>query len=257
MAHTWLQRATLTVVFTLAGTVHASAALLFVTEPFPPFNFEENGQVAGPMVEVLQAACKRAQITCNTRILPWRRALAMAESGHADGIFSILHGPEKAENFVLSDPVIRTAYSFFAPKDSGWTYSNPDSLQGMTLGVYGPSSTSITLSKLLSGQNTSQEKMEVSNFDALKTLSLGGYGPKAAVFINRDVGLFMTKNMHLTQIVPAGDVKHITYCFGMSKKSPHPDELAAFTMGLRKLLASGEVAHILAKHGVKGPPASK
>lgn len=253
MAPEWLRSATLVAALALAGPVHAAAPLQFVTEPFPPFNFEENGQVAGPMVEVLHAVCKAAKIRCTTQIMPWRRALSMAEGGQVDGIFSILHGPEKARNFVLSDPVIRTAYSFFAPKGSGWSYATPTSLEGMTLGVYGPSSTSITLNGLVASDNSTKVVLELSNFDALKTLSLGGYGNKAAVFINRDVGLSMTKSMGLPDISPAGDVKQIAYCFGLSKKSPHTEEIAAFNRAVRQRMAAGEIAHILAKYGMKVP----
>lgn len=116
MAHVWLRYATHLASMAFAACAHAGTPLQFVTEPFPPFNFEENGKAAGPMVEVLQAVCKEAKLSCSAQIMPWRRALAMAESGQADGIFSILHGPEKAQNFVLSDPVIRTAYGFLPPK---------------------------------------------------------------------------------------------------------------------------------------------
>ena len=209
------------------------------------------------MVEILQAVCKDAKLTCTTQIMPWRRALAMAESGQVDGIFSILHGPEKAQNFVLSEPIIRTAYSFFAPKGSGWSYTTPSNLKDMTIGVYGPSSTSITLNALVATGSNTKVVLELSNFDALKTLSLGGYGPNAAVFINRDVGLSMTKSMKLTEINPVGDVKQIAYCVGLSKKSPHTEEIVAFNRALRQNIASGEVAQILSKHGLKSASPAK
>ncbi len=257
MAHVWLRYAAPIALFTFASSVHAGVPLQFVTEPFPPFNFEESGRAAGPMVEILQAVCKDAKLTCTTQIMPWRRALAMAESGQVDGIFSILHGPEKAQNFVLSEPIIRTAYSFFAPKGSGWSYTTPSNLKDMTIGVYGPSSTSITLNALVATGSNTKVVLELSNFDALKTLSLGGYGPNAAVFINRDVGLSMTKSMKLTEINPVGDVKQIAYCFGLSKKSPHTEEIVAFNRALRQNIASGEVAQILSKHGLKSASPAK
>lgn len=121
----------------------------------------------------------------------------------------------------------------------------------MTIGVYGPSSTSITLNGLVKDASDPKVALEVSNFDALKTLSLGGYGPRAAVFINRDVGLAMSKSMNLTEIGPAGDVKQISYCFGLSKQSPHTQEIAAFNRALRQRMASGEIGQILSKYGLK------
>lgn len=257
MAHVWRRCAAQISALALATAAHAGATLQFVTEPFPPFNFEENGQVAGPMVDVLQLVCKSAQIRCTTHIMPWRRALAMAEAGQVDGIFSLLHGPEKAQNFILSDPVIRTAYSFFAPKGSGWNYATPRSLEGMTIGVYGPSSTSITLNDLAAGVSNTKIAIEVSNFDALKTLSLGGYGPQGVIFINRDVGLSMTKSMNLPDIRPAGDARQIAYCFGLSKKSPRTEKIAAFNRALRQRMATGEVALILARYGMKSPPPAR
>ncbi len=256
MAPNWF-RYTPLVAALLVGSAQASAALQFVTEPFPPFNFEENGKAAGPMLDILQAVCKEARLTCSAQIMPWRRALAMAESGQVDGIFSILHGPERTQHFTLSDPVIRTSYSFFAIKGSGWGYTSSRSLAGMTIGVYGPSGTSITFNSLLPSTSDTKVALELSNFDALKTLSMGGYGHKAAVFMNRDVGLSMTHSMGLEDIAPAGDAKQIAYCFGLSKKSPHAEEMATFNRTLRQRMATGEVAQILAKYGMKSPPPAR
>lgn len=235
-----------------AGGVHARSSLQFVTESFPPFNYEANGAASGPMVDVLQAVCEQAQLACSVRLLPWRRAIALAEGGQVDGIFSILHGPGKAEQFFLSDPVIATRYSFFASKQSGWQYRGAGSLSGMVVGVYGPSSTSTTLAELVSARGDVSVVVEVNNYDALKKLSRSAYGTQAAVFINRDVGLSLVKSMNLADVVPVGDVKDIHYCFGLSRKSSKADERAAFTTALRQLKAAGKLDAIVAKYGLQG-----
>lgn len=128
-----------------AGTTDT---LHFATESLPPFNYEENGAPAGPMLEIIQAACNIAQLTCTAEIMPWRRAIALAENGRVDGVFSILLTESREKKFFLSDPIIRTSYSFFALKASAWEYRTPSDLNGMTIGVYGPSGTSETLQEI-------------------------------------------------------------------------------------------------------------
>jgi len=241
----------------IAAPATAADGLHFVTEPFPPFSYEENGKAAGPMAEVIQAVCAVAKMTCTAEVMPWRRALADAEEGRVDGIFSILHGPDREKKFFLSDPIISSAYSFFGMKGSNWSYTTPADLNGMTIGVYGPSSTSRALDEVTAGAKGVKVELELENFDAYKKLIVGVYGPKSAVMANRDVGLALLKGKNLAGIVPVGDLKPIAYCFGLSRQKSSAGQMEALNRALRTLTASGKIKQILAKHGLQGVARSK
>lgn len=238
----------------------ASNSLHFVTEPFPPFSYEEGGKAAGPMAEVIQAVCAEAKVSCTSEVMPWRRAIAEAEEGRVDGIFSILHGPDREKKFFLSDPIISSAYSFFALKRSAWTYNSVNDLSGLTIGVYGPSSTSRALDELIAATKDAKNikvELELENFDAYKKLMVGMYGPKAVVVANRDVGLALLKGKNLAGIIPVGDVKQIAYCFGLSRQKSTAGQMEILNKALRKLAASGNIKVILARHGLQAAAKSK
>ena len=213
---------------------------------------------AGPMLEIIQAACGMAQITCTAEIMPWRRALALAENGRVDGIFSILLNESREKKFFLSDPIIRTAYSFFALKASAWEYKTPSDLNGMAIGVYGPSGTSDTLNEIVGNAQDVRVTLELTNFDAFKTLALGVYGAKAAVFANRDVGLALLQSRNAalpasaSEILPVGDARQIVYGFGLSRqKASHAAHMEALNRALRKMALSGQTRKILTRYGLQ------
>ncbi|MBK7000281.1 MAG: transporter substrate-binding domain-containing protein [Rhodoferax sp.] len=239
-------------------TADKADTLHFATESFPPFNYEENGAPAGPMLEIILAACNIAQITCTAEIMPWRRALALGENGHVDGIFSILLTGNREKKFFLSDPIIRTTYSFFALKSAAWEYKTPSDLNGMTIAVYGPSGTSETLNEIVGNAQDVRVVLEVTNFDVFKTLALGVYGAKSAILANRDVGLALLQSRNAalppsaSDILPVGEARQIVYGFGLSRqKASNASHMESLNRVLRKMALSGQTRKILTRHGLQ------
>ena len=80
--------------------------LRFVTEDFPPFTYASatatEDRAAGPFVEIVEAVCARMGVDCPVQLLPWRRALALAEMGEVDGIFTVIRSPERERAFHLT-----------------------------------------------------------------------------------------------------------------------------------------------------------
>src|SRR5262245_53513286 len=115
--------------------------LLFVTEPFPPFNFEDHGKASGAVPEIVSAVCERIGAECRISVMPWRRALLMAEKGEAYGIFCLSKIPERDAKFYLGSPVVSSAYFLFVRSSNKLVYKSPADLVGYTIGAYGPSGT--------------------------------------------------------------------------------------------------------------------
>lgn len=235
-----------------AGTVFgAGASLRLATQEFAPFSYQENGKAAGATVEIMQAICEAVAATCSFEILPWRRANADVESGRVDGLFPLLADNERNKKFFLSEPIVKTAYSFFVPKNSNWVYKTPADLRGMTVGVFGPSGTATSLQELAAKSQDVKLEIELTNRTAFKKLIGGRYGEKAAVISNRDVGLALIKQDNLIELRSAGDAKAIYYSFAMSRKKIDSERMDALSKALRDLKKSGKIAAILTKYGLE------
>lgn len=227
--------------------------LKFATEPYPPFQYEEAGKPAGPLIEILQAVCSAAEFECTAQIMPMRRTLTTAGSGLLDGISIALRTPEREKSFYLSDDVVRTSLTLFTRENSGFSFHDAQDLNNISIGVYGPSGTSITLGELIKG-TTAQMEVELDNLTALRKLAAGRYGARGAVFINRDVAYVLMKENNIKGIVAAGDAKTIDYAFGLSRTAVSAEQAELFNEKLRMLKRNGTVKKILQKYGLTPAP---
>jgi len=75
-----------------------------VSDTYPPYEYIEDGRIIGMDVEILEVMAKNAAITISVKFVPWKRAMAMAKNGIADGIFSMAHS-KKREEIVYFPPV--------------------------------------------------------------------------------------------------------------------------------------------------------
>jgi polar amino acid transport system substrate-binding protein len=234
-----------------------------VTEDFPPFQTLENGQITGPMYSVMKAICDEAKIKCDIQLLEWKDAYKQALNGEADVVFSILlEVPERAQFFLLSPSIVNTSYSFFVTSRNKWKYTGFKSLDNMTIGAYGPSGTSIVAQETvknreISGYNSTKLIIEHSIVESFQQLIIGKYGSNGAVVVNRDVGLALLKKHSIVGPKPAGDIKEITYGFGVSRKSPNKDVYYKMVDALRVLQEKGTIKETLRWHGLKASPVNK
>ena len=225
--------------------------LYFVTEDLPPFNYQEGGIAAGPMAAIVQSVCGQMKVTCKIDLLPWRRSILLAEQGKADAVFSIRNSPERAKIFYFSTPVVETAYALYARDSSKFVFHDNQDLKGHTIGVYGPSGTSITLDEQLKSVHGTKTVTEIDNISVLRLLSTGGYGDDGLVFINRDVADFMIQKTGIKNLRKVIDVKKMQYCIAFSKTSITERLFRRFDDTLNLQMRDGTVKAILDKYKLK------
>jgi len=76
----------------------AERKLLVVTDnSFPPFEFEEDGEVKGIDVDVFGLAMQRLGISYEIQLLPWTRALKLVETGKADVLLTAAYNEKRGE----------------------------------------------------------------------------------------------------------------------------------------------------------------
>ena len=231
-----------------------------VTEDFPPFQTLHNGSIQGPMYTIMKSICREAKLQCTFDLQAWKDTYKQAVDGEADVVFSILlEVPERAELFYLSPSIVNTSYSFFVTSRNPWKYGGVSTLTGMTVGAYGPSGTSIVAQEVaekriamgFDGFNLIIEPSIVSSYQHLIT---GKYGANGAVIVNKDVGLSLLKKHSIIGPKEAGEIKQITYGFGVSKKSKYKDLYPRMVDALRRMQLRGEVLDTLRLYNLKASP---
>ena len=126
----------------------------------------------------------------------------------------------------------------------------------MIIGAYGPSGTSIVAQEVVSeraveGFDATTLIIEPSIVESFQQLIIGKYGANGAVVVNKDVGLALLKRHSIIGPREAGEIKKITYGFGVSKKARRDDIHPRLVYGLHKLQLSGEVLDMLRFYGLK------
>ena len=236
----------------------AAQPVRIVTEDFPPFQMLQNSSIQGPMYSIMRQICKEANLECTFELLAWKDAYKQAVEGNADVVFSILlEVPERADLFFLSPSIVNTSYSFFVTSRNPWQYNGVSTLNGMTIGAYGPSGTSITAQKVMDkriamGFDPIPLIIEPSIVISYQNLVIGKYGANGAVVVNKDVGLALLKKHSIIGPKLAGDIEPITYGYGVSRNSKRGKEIATkMETALKRLQLDGTVLDTLRFYGLK------
>lgn len=237
----------------LSAQLSAASSLSFVTHPLPPYSYEQHGQAGGPMAEILALACARIGVSCQTRVLPWRRALSLAEQGQVEGLFSVIDIPLRRQQLLLLRPVLSLHYTFFAPQGSSFSYTNPESLRGYQIAAYGPSGVSSLLLDAVKALPGTEVKVVLDNPTALKMLAAGRFGGKGLVLANEDVARKLILDPGFHGLREAGVFKNLTYTFGLSRANNMitPELAERFNQALTKLCREGAIDRIANRYGVR------
>lgn len=101
----------------------ASEPIRLVTGNYPPYEYEEAGEVKGLVVEVLKEAFSRSNQNVEFTVVPWARALWMAQHGEADGVFATIKTPEREQTLSFSnESLIPLSAVFFVKKGNPIQY---------------------------------------------------------------------------------------------------------------------------------------
>lgn len=244
----------------LAGASLAARAapeLRFVTEPFPPYSYAEaGGRAGGPMVDVLQAVCERLRWRCKVEVMPWRRALMLAQRGEADGLFTVVDTRERRIYFHVSAPVIDARYTLFARAGNDFQLQDRQQLVGRTLAAYGPSATVLALDELVEGLDVRTE-IETDNRTVLRKLAAGRYGEQGLALVNESVALALMRDEQIAGLQAAGTVREFAYSFGLSRRRVDGPRAAEFDRALQELCRSGRTAELIRPHALPASACAK
>ncbi len=102
--------------FALAGSsALARDKIHFVTEPYAPYNYAENGQLMGLSVDLVNGMMSGLDVDYDMEIMPWARAISLAESQTHYCVFTTVHTPERDKHFKWVEPLV-TARNYLTKK---------------------------------------------------------------------------------------------------------------------------------------------
>lgn len=82
------------------------AEIKFVTESYPPFNYREGGRYKGSSVEQVEHLMKVVQIPYTMEMMPWARAIFLAEEQPMHCVFTTVHNSERHPKFKWVEPLL-------------------------------------------------------------------------------------------------------------------------------------------------------
>lgn len=234
--------------------------LVFVGQDYPPFNWIEQEQLNGGMLELVQQACKKLNQNCKFQIMPLARGLKMMEDGFVDGVLSLSPNRDREAYSNFSQALITSRIVYFtkandeqkdlSKKTNFKKVKNLNDLQGYTVGVIRGSSSAKTVlkHKLTIPQLTVVE--ESTNEILVKKIDNDRYGAKSAIAGSEDVIGFVA-GQNKVKLEPLLNVDSQTFMIAFSKKRISNELFKDFKKVFSQMKQNGEVKKILDKYSLK------
>lgn len=237
-------------------------SVILATQNFAPFHFPgiSKGEINGPIPQIVKMVCREVGMNCRIRLYDeWRQAQEDVKNGIADGMFVIAWNSNRAKWLYRSNTLIETEYGLFVRDDDGLRFNEvseqPNMMEGYNVGVYGPSGTSNSLTRLKVALENKGVKFQI-NMEADDTplfnklsQSKGRYG----VYTNRIVGESIVKGLGLSNIRYAGQHRSLSYYVGFSKQKVPLALVEKFNETYMRLIEQGDVRSVMANHGMRIP----
>ncbi len=135
-----LLTATLLICLALPITLTAQSAddIKFATEIYPPFNFEQDGQLQGISVDLLVAMLAKinsSQTRADIQLWPWARGYQAALHNADACIFACTRTAEREDKFKWVGPIAPTTVALTARKDSNIKIDSLNDVKQYKVGV--------------------------------------------------------------------------------------------------------------------------
>lgn len=101
-----MMKALLAGIFTLLATQVLAEPLRLVTEDYPPYAYRENGILTGSSIEQVALMMKATGQDHTVEMMPWARALALAEKQPMHCVFTTAHNAERDPHFKWVEPLL-------------------------------------------------------------------------------------------------------------------------------------------------------
>lgn len=235
--------------FSLLFVVKTATAfdLKVVTENWPPYNYQLNGEVAGLGSEIVTSVLTKAKIPVNIAIYPWARAYLMATQEPDILIYTIGRTPERENLFKWVGKIApRKMYLFKLKSRKDISLHSLDDARRYTIGLVRNSASHLSL-KSQGFENNGKLALVIEDVQNLKMLLSG----RIELMAGNELALAYMARMHnlqysnLERCILLSDKGH--YYFALSKKTDQ-HVYVALTEAYEVLEKTGELDRIRAKY---------
>lgn len=119
----------------IAGTVDD---LTLLTEAYPPFNFEENGELKGISIDLMVKMLEKAGSSLNRdniKLLPWARGYEQVQAQENVALFAMTRSAHREQLFKWVGPISPTVIGLNAKKAQGVEINSFDDIRNYRVGV--------------------------------------------------------------------------------------------------------------------------
>lgn len=160
--------------------------LNYLTEEWAPFNYQDNGNVTGISVEILEAVFRNTGVNrsqVNVRIVSLEEGFQIAQNNTSTVLFSIVRTPERESLYKWAGPFTKASFVLYAPMSRNITISSPEDLNKYRIGVVKSSiennlltSQGVNASQIVNGKNPEDllRMLEEGRIDLWATGDLAG-----------------------------------------------------------------------------------
>lgn len=125
----------LALALTFAPHCAAAANLRLVTEAYPPMNYLENGEIKGASMDQVRLIMKNADIPYSVELMPWARALALAEIETDLCVFTAVHNVDRDQKFKWVEPLLKSRTILIRKRGANVTATTLEQAKAYTIGT--------------------------------------------------------------------------------------------------------------------------
>ncbi|WP_299795289.1 ABC transporter substrate-binding protein [uncultured Shewanella sp.] len=125
-------------VFIINARASGLSELEYLTESYPPYNYQEGGELKGIAVDLLRAALAKlgeGLPSEQIQLLPWPRAYKMATAAPNRVLFSTTRTQLREDSFQWVGPIIETRVVLLALSGSEIDIQSTDELESYSIGA--------------------------------------------------------------------------------------------------------------------------
>ncbi len=121
-----------------ANQITSAKDLTYITEQYPPYNFQENGKLQGISVDLLEKVWERMGINLNRsviQLLPWTEGYERTLKENNTVLFLTARLPQREQLFKWAGPIVSGKYVLLAKGDRNISIKTPGDLKKYKIGA--------------------------------------------------------------------------------------------------------------------------
>lgn len=228
-----------------AGARASSLELNALTNEWPPYNYQEQGQLKGISTDILRAACQEAALRCNLQLMPWARAYNTALTQPNTLVFTAARRPEREALFSWVGPILPRSTWVWARNDAVKRTQGSKTLADYRFGVVRGEASIPDLQA--AGVPQQQITADNSNTAVLKLLSRGWVD----AMVDTEIGMAWSMKTELASPIELTKLAKLTeqgaYYFALNPQS-EPLIAEKLQAAVDKLRRNGVIDEIVKRY---------